>query len=92
MSLEKKLKQLCKVEIQIESIDLEEMNVDVLLPYESSSVSIELEGDNDKEIMESFKLGVNKRLDEMIDHLNDCKLKDSGQPSRRSALWHGWNY
>ncbi|MFF2532249.1 hypothetical protein ACFVS2_25400 [Brevibacillus sp. NPDC058079] len=74
MDLEKKLRQLCKGDIQIESINLEEMNVNVLVPYESSAISVELEGENDKEIIESFKVEVNKRLDDMIDHLNDCKL------------------
>ncbi|WP_188069028.1 hypothetical protein [Brevibacillus brevis] len=74
MGLEMQLKQLCKGDIQIESINLEEMSVDVLLPYESASTSVELEGENDEEIIESFKSEVNKRLNDMIDHLNDCKL------------------
>lgn len=76
MSLEKKLKQLCKDvgDIQIESIDLEGMNVYVLVPYETAATSIELEGSNDDEIIESFKEGVNGKLNEMIDHLDECKL------------------
>jgi hypothetical protein len=76
MNLEMKLKNVCKDngDIQIENVNLEEMNVDVLLPYETASVSIDLEGDNNDEIVESLKTGINGRLDEMINQLNDCKL------------------
>ncbi|ASA20924.1 hypothetical protein [Paenibacillus donghaensis] len=76
MSLEGKLNQLCKGDIEIESIDLENMQVDVLFPYEIAAISIELEGKDDDEIIESFKSGVNSRLNNMIDHLNDCKLDE----------------
>jgi len=73
-NLETKLRQILKNsgDIQIESIT--DTSVDVLVPYETASLSIELEGNSDDEIIESFKDGVNKRLNEMIDHLNDCKL------------------
>lgn len=75
MKLEEKLKQLCHGnDIQIDSIDIKTMNVDVLLPYESSTFSIEVEGKSEDEIIKSFKEGVNSRLEDMINHLNDCKL------------------
>jgi hypothetical protein len=51
------------------------MLVDVILPYESSTVEIELEGNTDDEIIESFIEGVNRRINDMINELNDCKLK-----------------
>ena len=77
MSLEQKLKQLCKEvgDILIEGFDHKGKSVDVLLPYETTSVSIELEGQSEDELVESFKEGVNRRIDDMINHLNDCKLQ-----------------
>ncbi|RCX22892.1 hypothetical protein DFP94_101481 [Fontibacillus phaseoli] len=76
MSIENKLRGLCKEngEVEIESIDLTKMAVDVILPYESSSYAIELEGETDEEIIESFKEKVNGRLSDMVNHLEDCKL------------------
>lgn len=61
-------------EITIDSVDIDSKTLSVLLPYETASIVIELEGSTDDEIIESFKEGVNGRLDEMIDHLNDVKL------------------
>lgn len=76
MSIEERLKQLCKDngEVEIEYVDMSKMAVDVLLPYETTSHVIELEGSTDDEVVESFKDGVNKRLDDMINHLEDCKF------------------
>lgn len=76
MSLKNKLNQLCQGDIQIESIDLDGKSVDVVFPYETSAISVELEGSDDEEIIESFKHGINSRLNDMIDHLNDCKLDE----------------
>ncbi|RUT38711.1 hypothetical protein EJP82_26730 [Paenibacillus anaericanus] len=78
MTVEDKLKQLCKEngEIQIENIYMNLMLVDVVLPYEISSVEIELEGNTDDEIIQSFIEGVNGRINDMINELNDCKLKE----------------
>lgn len=61
-------------EISIQDVDLIKKTVDVLLPYETASIVIELEGSTDDELIESFKVGVNHRLEDMINHLNDCKL------------------
>lgn len=76
MTLLGRLEQLCREsgDIEITSIDLETMSASVLLPYELAEVSIELEGSSDDDIIESFKEGVNKRLDDMINHLTDCKF------------------
>jgi hypothetical protein len=75
MKLDTKLKRLCeKSEIEIVSIDTTKNIVDVLLPYESSAVAIEFYGDTDDEQIDSFKEELNRQLDRMIDHLNDCKL------------------
>lgn len=78
MIVEDKLKQLCKEngEVQIEHIDMSLMLVDVILPYESSTIEIELEGSTDDEIIHSFIEGVNSRINDMINELNDCKLKE----------------
>jgi hypothetical protein len=77
MTIEDRLKQICKEngEVQIENIFMSLMLVDVILPYESSTVEIELEGNTDDEIIESFIEGVNRRINDMINELNDCKLK-----------------
>lgn len=74
--MEDQLKQLCKDngEIEIEFIDLSNKAVVVMLPYETSSVVINLEGDTDEGLVESFKRGVNQRLEDMCNHLNECKL------------------
>lgn len=61
-------------EISIDGVDIDNKILSVLLPYETAAVVIELEGSNDDEIIESFKAGVNHRLDSMIDHLNECKF------------------
>lgn len=78
MTIEERLKQICKEngEIQIENIYMSLMLVEVVLPYESSSIEIELEGSTDDEIIQSFIEGVNSRIDDMINELNDCKLKE----------------
>ncbi|MGM1044771.1 MAG: hypothetical protein ACQEXX_01355 [Bacillota bacterium] len=75
MKIEKQIKELCKsTDIKVEEVNLSSNMVTVLLPYESASIAIDLEGDTPEEIIESFKENVNYRLERMIDHLNDCKL------------------
>ncbi|ASA22633.1 hypothetical protein [Paenibacillus donghaensis] len=76
MSIEEKLKELLKEsgDIEITEINLQEECVYVLLPYETSAILIDLEGDTDEVIIESFKENVNHRLDDMVNHLNDCKF------------------
>lgn len=76
MSIEKKIKQLCKQnsDIQIEEIDLENREVSVIFPYETAVITVELEGDTEEMVVESFKVGVNKRLDDMRDYLEECKF------------------
>ncbi|MNW32217.1 hypothetical protein D3C74_91570 [compost metagenome] len=78
MTIEEKLKKICKDngEIQIENIDISLMLAEVVLPYEISSVEIELEGNTDDEIIESFIEKVNGRIDDMINLLNDCKFAE----------------
>jgi hypothetical protein len=76
MKLETKLKKLSNGDIEVVKVDPSLESVEVLLPYESSSVDIELEGETDIERIESFKIGVNRRLNEMINHLEDCKFDD----------------
>ncbi|ASA22632.1 hypothetical protein [Paenibacillus donghaensis] len=76
MNIEKQLKELCKEvgDLQITEVSLEEKAVSMLFPYETSEITIDLEGDTDEEIIESFKENVNHRLDDMVNHLNDCKF------------------
>ncbi|MGO4181825.1 hypothetical protein AB4Z17_11635 [Paenibacillus sp. TAF43_2] len=78
MSIEKKLKKLCgtSTEVKIVKIEMSEKTVEVLVPYEVGSIEIELEGDNEGEMLESFVEGVNRQLERMVNHLNDCKLMD----------------
>jgi hypothetical protein len=72
MKFEKKLRELCKSDIEVVKVTGD--SVEVLLPYDSSSVDIEIEGETDEERIESFKEGVNYRLEQMINHLKDCKF------------------
>ena len=63
-----------KSEIELESSDTKNKRLSVKLPYDTASHTIEIEGSNDDELIDSFKEQVNHCLDQMIDHLNDCKL------------------
>lgn len=76
VNIEEKLRELLKEsgDIEITEVNLKGAYVSVLLPYETSEVVIELEGDAEEDIIESFKENVNKRLDDMVNHLNDCKF------------------
>lgn len=76
MTIEKELKKLCKEngDVELTGVNLAAKYATVRLPYETAEVTIDLEGDSEEEIMESFKENVNYRLDRMIDHLNDCKF------------------
>lgn len=76
MDFESKLMKLCEENGDIEILHYYEKQkiVDVLLPYESSSVIIELQGETEEELIESFKEEVNHRLQAMIDHLEECKF------------------
>lgn len=70
--LEKKLKELCQGDIEVVQVSGD--SVEILLPYESGSVDIEIEGKTIEDRIESFKEGVNHRLKDMINHLEDCML------------------
>lgn len=67
-----KIKSLCTGEIKF--ICSEQNLVTVLLPYSTAEIGIEIDGDTDDEQIESFISGINQVLDDMIDHLGDCKL------------------
>ena len=69
----KTIKSLCGEEVKF--ISLERNAVTVLLPYSTAEFEIQIEGDTIQEQVESFTTGVNYLLDEMIDHLDDCKLR-----------------
>lgn len=79
MSLEKKIKKVCgnSSEVSLVSLDLTEMTAEIMVPYEGSSTIVDLTGNSEKEILESFIEEVNLKLDSMINHLNDCKLSES---------------
>lgn len=76
MSLKQALQQLCgnDSEIVIVKINTKTMTVDVLVPYGHDTVSIDIKGDNTDALAESFRVGLNHYLDQMIDHLEECKL------------------
>ncbi|WP_339304455.1 hypothetical protein NST33_18235 [Paenibacillus sp. FSL L8-0435] len=61
-------------EIDIEGISLEDKTVSVLFPYDSSCHLIKFEGTTKEEIADSFRDEINQHLQDMIDHLEDCKL------------------
>ena len=48
----------------------------VLLPYSTSELSIELDGNDIEEKIESFIINVNHTLQDMIDHLDECMLDE----------------
>jgi hypothetical protein len=74
MKFETKLKKICNGDINIIEVGISQNTVEVQLPYDSSAFIIDYEGESDEERIESFKDNINKQLDTMIDHLNDCKL------------------
>ena len=67
-----KIKSLCNNEI--EYILTEKDYVRILVPYDISAIEIQIEGIKVDEQVESFISGVNHKLNDMIDHLKDCKL------------------
>lgn len=68
----KKIKYLCTGEIKF--VSMAEKSVTVLLPYDNAEIEIEIEGVTEKDKIDSFIHGVNQKLDDMINHLEDCKL------------------
>lgn len=76
MGIDQKIIGLCEpyVSIRVLEVNLYTMTVSVILPYESNAVSIDISGETELEIIESFKVGVNDHLEEMRDHLEACKF------------------
>ena len=68
----RKIKALCSGDISFVGADGD--TVTCLLPYGNQEIPIEAEGDTEAEKLESFVSAVNQALDDMIDHLGDCKL------------------
>ena len=68
----KKIKALCSGDIAFVGADGD--TVTCLLPYSNQEVVLEVEGDTEAEKLESFVSAVNQALEDMIDHLGDCKI------------------
>lgn len=68
----KKIEALCPGDISFVGAD--GGTVTCLLPYSNQEIPIEVEGNTEVEQLESFVSAVNQALDDMIDHLGDCKL------------------
>lgn len=67
-----RIKELCDGEIEF--VSHEDYNVTLLFPYSNTEIEVEIDGDNEEEKIEDFISKVNQLLDDMIDHLEDCKL------------------
>jgi len=67
-----KIKLLCNDEIKFIRVDKD--SIVVLLPYNLSEIDIELEDSTVEEQIDSFIYGINHELENMINHLEDCKL------------------
>ncbi|MFB5759031.1 hypothetical protein [Paenibacillus medicaginis] len=74
MSVKSELKKLLKQKSDIEVVEINDKEIVLHLPYETALVDISLEGDSDEERIELFKENLNSRLQNMIDHLEECKL------------------
>jgi hypothetical protein len=76
--IKNKIVELCQgTDIDVVKVDIKNMYISVRLPYDSNIITIDLEGETQEEVLESFVDGVNKELDEMINYLEDCKLSKS---------------
>jgi hypothetical protein len=69
-----KIKSLCSKEVKF--VSSEENSVTMLFPYSTSEIDIEIEGNTVEEQVESFISEVNKTLEDMINHLEDCKIHE----------------
>lgn len=67
-----KINLLCGEEVKF--ISAEQNLITILLPYSDAEVEIEIEGSTIEERVDSFITGVNHELEQMINHLEDCKL------------------
>jgi hypothetical protein len=68
----KKIESVCSGEIEFISVN--DNIVTVKIPYCKNEFDIEIDGELENEQLESFVYGINKQLEDMIDHLSDCKL------------------
>jgi uncharacterized protein (UPF0335 family) len=69
---QKQIRSLCTGELKVEGFDVD--TVDVFVPYDQASVTVEVDGKTTDEQVESFIEGINRVLQDMIDHINDVKL------------------
>jgi len=66
------IKDLCTGEIKFCSSDRD--SITILVPCEQNELIVNIVGNTVEEQVESFISAVNQILDDMIDHLGDCKL------------------
>jgi hypothetical protein len=66
------IKDLCNEELKF--CNMVQNKVIMLFPYSKDKIVIYLEGITIEEQVEDFVSKVNQILDNMIDHLEDCKL------------------
>jgi len=69
-----KIKSLCEGDIKF--CDSENNTITILVPYDIAKFGVEIEGETIKDQVNSFISGVNSILDDMINHLEDCKLSE----------------
>lgn len=67
-----KIKSLCDGELEF--VSYKANYISLLFPYSYTEIEVEIEGNNDEEQIDDFITKVNQQLDDMSDHLKDCKL------------------
>lgn len=72
VSAVKKIRTLCTGDITF--VLAGETTVTCLFPYSAHEIELEIDGDTESEQVESFVNAVNQELEDMMDHLGDCKL------------------
>jgi hypothetical protein len=68
----KQIKELCVGELKIDEFN--DNTVYIFVPYDQAVKDVYIEGDTTEEQVNSFIIGINQVLEDMIDHIGDCKL------------------
>lgn len=68
----KRIKELCGGEVKF--VSAEENTVTMLFPYSNAEIELLIEGETEDELVDDFISKVNQHLDDMADHILDCKL------------------
>jgi hypothetical protein len=73
----RQIRQLCPPGSDFSAEAYKESNfVTVIFPYDNAEFDIEVCGNTVNEQVQSFIVQVNSHLDDMINHLEECKLSE----------------